>query len=110
VISNDKGRVVEHRKPMAGVYVTGWIKRGAKGVIGTNKKCARETVHCFFEDIRENRITKSHFSGEDIAAFLLDRQPNLIDKAAWERIDHHERATGRSQQRPRIKLINFDDM
>ncbi|MFV0276608.1 MAG: NADP oxidoreductase, partial [Parahaliea sp.] len=27
-----------------GTYVTGWIKRGPQGIIGTNKKCARETV------------------------------------------------------------------
>ena len=110
VIDNDKGRVIEHGKPAAGVYVTGWIKRGAKGVIGTNKKCAMETVRCFFEDIRENRITKSHFSGEDIAALLLDRQPNLVDKSAWKKIDHHERVAGRLQRRPRVKLTNFDDM
>ena len=110
VIENDKGRVVEHGKPVAGVYVTGWIKRGAKGVIGSNKKCARETVSCFFEDIANDRIARSHFSREEIQALLAARQPNLVDKGAWKKIDHHERSAGRLQQRPRIKMTAIDEM
>jgi ferredoxin--NADP+ reductase len=30
--------------PARGEYVTGWIKRGPRGIIGTNKACALETV------------------------------------------------------------------
>src|SRR5207302_542844 len=37
-VPNDGGRV----EP--GVYVTGWIKRGPTGFIGTNKTCSDETV------------------------------------------------------------------
>ena len=42
VIPNDKGRVIdqESKRQVPGVYVTGWIKRGPSGVIGTNKAAA----------------------------------------------------------------------
>jgi ferredoxin--NADP+ reductase len=43
-VPNDGGRV----RP--GVYVTGWIKRGPTGFIGTNKSCAQETVRSLVED------------------------------------------------------------
>ena len=33
-----------HRRPVAGAYVAGWIKRGPTGFIGTNKSCAMQTV------------------------------------------------------------------
>nr|WP_234974339.1 FAD-dependent oxidoreductase [Williamsia sterculiae] len=44
-IPNDRGRV----EP--GVYVTGWIKRGPRGFIGTNKTCAEETVGAVLDDL-----------------------------------------------------------
>ncbi|WP_460367717.1 FAD-dependent oxidoreductase [Actinocorallia lasiicapitis] len=31
-----------------GVYVTGWIKRGPTGFLGTNKTCAQETIRTLF--------------------------------------------------------------
>ncbi|UCZ59130.1 FAD-dependent oxidoreductase [Mycolicibacterium phocaicum] len=46
VIPNDKGRV----DGVAATYVTGWIKRGPTGFIGTNKSCAQETVRALVAD------------------------------------------------------------
>ena len=52
-IHNDGGRVTTagRGEPMPGVYTAGWIKRGPSGVIGTNKKCAQETVDRLLEDV-----------------------------------------------------------
>lgn len=47
VIPNDRGRVTG----VPGVYVCGWIKRGAKGLIGHNRKDAIETVARMTEDL-----------------------------------------------------------
>jgi ferredoxin--NADP+ reductase len=33
-----------------GAYVVGWIKRGPRGFIGSNKTCARETVDALLAD------------------------------------------------------------
>lgn len=46
VIPNDRGRVAGSKS----VYVCGWIKRGAKGLIGHNRKDAIETVASMAED------------------------------------------------------------
>ncbi|SEB25548.1 MULTISPECIES: FAD-dependent oxidoreductase [unclassified Mycobacterium] len=45
-VPNDKGRV----DGVAATYVTGWIKRGPTGFIGTNKSCAQETVRSLVAD------------------------------------------------------------
>ncbi|MEV0669046.1 FAD-dependent oxidoreductase [Mycobacterium sp. NPDC050441] len=45
-VPNDGGRVPRAR----GAYVTGWIKRGPTGFIGTNKSCAQETVRSLVDD------------------------------------------------------------
>ena len=45
-VPNDQGRV----DGVAATYVTGWIKRGPTGFIGTNKSCAQETVRALVAD------------------------------------------------------------
>jgi ferredoxin--NADP+ reductase len=45
-VPNDQGRV----DGIAATYVTGWIKRGPTGFIGTNKSCAQETVRSLVAD------------------------------------------------------------
>ena len=51
LIRNRGGRVCdEDGRPHRGEYVVGWIKRGATGVIGTNKKDAADTVARILED------------------------------------------------------------
>ena len=49
-IANEGGRVA------LGEYAVGWIKRGPSGVIGTNKKCAQDTVNRLLEDIEAGRL------------------------------------------------------
>ncbi|MEV4257695.1 hypothetical protein AB0J52_31435, partial [Spirillospora sp. NPDC049652] len=60
VVPNDKGRVVEPAtgEPVPGAYVTGWIKRGPTGFIGTNKTCARETVRQIVADHNAGRLAE----------------------------------------------------
>ncbi|WP_132993222.1 FAD-dependent oxidoreductase [Gordonia zhaorongruii] len=43
-VAHRAGRVVDGGDPIPGVYVTGWIKRGPSGFIGTNKTDSGETV------------------------------------------------------------------
>ena len=57
-VPNAGGRVIDPRAgaPRTGVYVTGWIRRGPTGFIGTNKACARETVEALVEDFNAGRL------------------------------------------------------
>ncbi|MEV5572134.1 FAD-dependent oxidoreductase [Spirillospora sp. NPDC052269] len=58
IVPNDKGRVIDPGTgaPVPGTYVTGWIKRGPTGFIGTNKTCARETVRQLVADHNAGRL------------------------------------------------------
>lgn len=56
VIPNEHGRVVTSAGPIPGLYVTGWIKRGPSGFIGTNKSDSAETVARLREDLEAGRL------------------------------------------------------
>ena len=52
VVPNAGGRVVDASgMPLPGEYVSGWLKRGPSGVIGTNKADATETVRALLADL-----------------------------------------------------------
>ncbi len=52
VVPNDQGRVLgPDGAPLPGEYVSGWLKRGPTGVIGTNKSDATETVRSLLSDL-----------------------------------------------------------
>jgi len=110
LIPNRAGRVLERGAPMRGVYVTGWIKRGPRGVIGTNKKCALETVNYLLADLSASPRPKSAMSGPDIEALLRKRKPDLVTGSFWNRIDRSERHQGVLQGRPRVKYATWSDL
>lgn len=57
VLPNEQGRVLtDDGSPVSGVYVTGWIKRGPNGFIGTNKTDSQETVSALTDDIVAGKI------------------------------------------------------
>ena len=111
-IVNDGGRVLEAPggAPLAGVYTAGWIKRGPSGVIGTNKKCAHETVDRLLEDLQAGRLPAPEHSAAELDTLLDARGATRVDYASWERIDEHERAAGEAQGRPRVKLTRREHL
>jgi ferredoxin/flavodoxin---NADP+ reductase len=50
VVPNLKGRVEHDGAPLDGLYVTGWLKRGPTGIIGTNRADSIETVQQILDD------------------------------------------------------------
>ena len=56
------GRVLDavDGREVPGLYVVGWIKRGPRGFIGSNKTCARETVNALLADANEGRLPTPH--------------------------------------------------
>jgi ferredoxin/flavodoxin---NADP+ reductase len=112
LIRNDGGRVCEDDgTPRTGEYAVGWIKRGPSGVIGTNKKCAADTVAGLVDDLQRGRLTAPAAPGGDvIEAWLRTRVPGLVTWRGWEAIDEHERGLGAPAGRPRVKLVRVGDM
>ena len=108
VLPSERGRVVG----MSGVYVSGWLKRGASGIIGSNITDAKETVASVVEDLRATESRRAELDGErEQLSVVRDRQKwRVVDKEGWKRIDDWERARGREQGRDRVKLVKVDDM
>lgn len=121
VIPNESGRVlngIDAPRPdtearsvtVPGAYVTGWIKRGPCGVIGSNKKCAAETVESLLEDVASGLLSTPSRNAADLRALLSTRNGESLGLADWLSIDRHEVAAGRKTGRPRVKLVDHDAM
>lgn len=107
VVPHRDGRV--EQRP--GNYVTGWIKRGATGIIGTNKKCARDTVAALLDDLDTGRLARTgNLDADAVTALLGQRCPETVDLRGWQAIDHRERAAGHEDDRPRRKLTRIPEL
>jgi len=112
VIPNIAGSVCdpETGESMAGVYCSGWIKRGANGIIGTNKADSAETVDALLRDFGSGRLAAPSLDAEQLDALVRGRQHDLVDHDGWQRIDQSERKAGRRGRRPRQKLVTVDEL
>lgn len=94
IIPNDKGRVIGN----PGYYVCGWIKRGAKGLIGQNRKDAIETVARILED-------RDVLSARDVANHPPEMTGHqVVSWTDWKRLDAMEVLRGSAVGRPRINF------
>nr|XP_054763348.1 NADPH:adrenodoxin oxidoreductase, mitochondrial-like [Lytechinus pictus] len=70
VIKNDLGRV----DGIQGLYCSGWVKRGPKGVILSSLNDSIETAKCMLDDINSGIIDTTKPDGQDrILALLAER-------------------------------------
>jgi ferredoxin--NADP+ reductase len=106
-IPNVEGRVVDGEHHLTGEYVTGWIRRGPSGVIGTNKKDGQEAASSLLADA-DAGILNEPVSEGDIADLLAARGVDAVSWEGWERIDEHEQRLGSSSGRPRVKLTRYE--
>ncbi|GAB3913584.1 NADP oxidoreductase [Microlunatus endophyticus] len=90
-------------------YVTGWIKRGPTGVIGTNKSDAVETVHSLLNDVEDEALVAEHDIAE-LAALLAERGITPLDLPAWRRINAAEIARGQGHGRDRTTIAHHSEL
>ncbi len=110
-VPNTGGRVVtEEGEVVPGVYVTGWIKRGPRGIIGSNKVDAQETVERLLEDFKGGRLAKPANDRSSLKSLLASRQADLVGRDGWRAIDQAERQRGKAAGRPRVKFTSVDEM
>ena len=113
IVPNEEGCVLESPdgSPIPGLYVSGWIKRGPSGVIGTNKPDAQETVGHMLEDATEGRhLEPSAANAATAERIIRERQPQCFSYADWQRINDLETSAGEKQGRPRVKLARIEEM
>ena len=111
-IPNRDGRIIgDDGTPLVGRYVAGWIKRGAQGVIGTNKADAGDTVASIIDDLVGGRLLNpTHPAQDDAAALLATHAPGAISWDDWQQIDRRERERGEPDGRPRRKFASLREM
>ena len=106
IVPNDAGRVLaEDRKGFrAGEYVTGWLKRGPTGVVGTNRADADGTVGALLADFDGVNLDER----EPIETSLSARGVTSTDLDGWSRIDLAERDAGRVRDAHRVKIPDLE--
>jgi ferredoxin--NADP+ reductase len=105
VIPSECGRVLgEDKKPLPGLYATGWIKRGPSGLIGTNKACAKETTDLALADLTSLPVPTG--SPDALVAKLGD----AVDFDGWRAIDALELEQGKGRGKVRDKLTTVAKM
>lgn len=74
----------------AGVYLTGWCRRGPTGVIPTNRADALEISKRILNDLESGAITAGKPGGSALDSLIAERSINIVHYQDWQRIDQAE--------------------
>jgi ferredoxin--NADP+ reductase len=109
-VPNVAGRVIDAGgAPVAGQYVTGWIRRGPTGVIGTNKHDAVEVAASVLADLPE-LPPPARPDPDDLARVLAEHGVRVVDWASWLRLDAEEIRLGQARGADRVKVAELAEM
>jgi NADPH-dependent glutamate synthase beta subunit-like oxidoreductase len=94
--------------PVRGLYVTGWIKRGPTGIIGTNRVDSSETVMHVLNGL-STRIVSGEIRQQFIAS-LATRGVSAVSWEAWKTIDQYEKCRGSTSGKVREKITSIEEL
>lgn len=113
VIPNDGGHVLDgvDGSPIAGLYTTGWIKRGPVGLIGNTKGDAKETIEMLLaDDAADNLPTPAQPELDAVIGFLEGKGIEYTTWEGWHKLDAVERERGEAEGRERKKVVEWEEM
>ena len=96
-----------------GLFVTGWLKRGPSGIIGTNLLDAEQTVDTMVRSMGEwfpSISTGSKLGREGLLGILTEKGRRPVGLREWEKIDSAEVQRGAMHGKPREKIVNIQEM
>lgn len=113
VIRNQGGRVTTaDGTQVAGLYATGWVKRGPVGLIGHTKSDATETIENLLADL-DQFVDPSNGDTSALLAKLAERGVHHTDWAGWLKLNAHELALGAADtsevERERVKVVDREE-
>ena len=108
-VPHAEGRVIRDGGFSPDEYVTGWIKRGPTGVIGTNKSDAVETVTSLLADLHDGAV-RAHGRSGHLDRLLAQRGIRALGMPAWRRIDAAEVELGARHGRLRTTLAHRQEL
>ncbi|MCC7252147.1 FAD-dependent oxidoreductase [Hyphomicrobium sp.] len=109
LLPNVNGRVTQGDTVLPGFYVTGWLKRGPSGIIGTNRADSIETVDAVLSDL----MAEEPRAAPGLRALLpmIERRcPRVVHLSDWFDIDTAEVERGRIKGKPREKFTRISEM
>lgn len=109
VLPNRDGRVIDSEQALPGLYVTGWLKRGPTGIIGTNRADSLQTVECVLADLADVAPTEQTGAGA-VRALLAARGIRPVSFDDWLRLDALEIERGLPSGKPREKFTEVAAM
>jgi hypothetical protein len=131
-MNNQHGLVDATTSNMGGLYVSGWLKRGPSGIIGTNIGDAKDTVATILKDLVEESVgvvddvvapplrpkEVKMTSSDDISSsttldeLLKKRNVQVVDWTSLEKIEAAEtsKERKRSPEQPREKITTRDEL
>ena len=123
IIQNTNGFVDDGcSSDVARLYVTGWLKRGPTGIIGTNITDAKDTVSSIIKDYLanvENGVdddssdSSSSSSSLSLKELLIERNVQIVDWDGYQRIDDVETndvKRKRHPDQPREKFTTKEEL
>lgn len=109
VIPNIKGRAQKGKCLAIRQYVSGWIKRGPSGIIGTNRADSVETIATLLNDFKSWNDLKE-IPDNQFSTLLIGKKINSISYEQWLKIDSREIELGQISDKPREKLVSISQM
>lgn len=109
VLPNRGGRLLDGEAVLPGLYVTGWLKRGPTGIIGSNRADSLETVESLLADLPA-LATGARGGGPAVAERLRARGVRAVSFDDWLLLDAIEVARGQPRGKPREKITRIPAM
>lgn len=119
IVKNVNGKVGSMNVFEDGLYVSGWLKRGPSGIIGTNIGDSKDTVSTILSDLttkekwlkrkKNNHIPMGRQGLDDL---LRKRDVQVVDWEAYKTINNYEKDPSRlrSEVQPREKIVDVHEM
>jgi ferredoxin--NADP+ reductase len=109
IVPHQNGRATTASPNGFPIYVTGWIKRGPTGIIGTNRADSMDTVATLLADLPD--FAPQQKPGRDaLVSMLAQRSVRPVSFDDWGMIDRAERERGLPIGKPREKFTRISEM
>ena len=107
IVPNEGGRAVVEGQSAVNLYVTGWLKRGPTGIIGTNRADSIETVQRLLDDVAALPRKGAELRRDHVEALAAHA---VVNAEGWARLDAAERSEGARLSKPREKFVHVATM
>jgi ferredoxin--NADP+ reductase len=108
-IPSEASRVIRKGQAAAGEYVVGWVRRGATGILGTNRSDAMDAVARLNEDVPDLLARRTSVPS-GVEGLLHERGVEPVDLDAWAAILEREAEHGAPHGRGRVKLAHLAEL